>query len=105
MVHRHLVIERHQPLGQPRLFGKLDEILAPLLLLDFRSARQQRFEIAIFGDELGAGLDADAGNARHIVNTVARQRLHIDNLVGLHPEFFENLLLRRSPCPSSYQAA
>ena len=29
---------------------------------------QQRFEVAMFSDQLGRGLDADAGHARHIVD-------------------------------------
>ena len=86
-------IERHQPLGDARLLGEFDQVLAALLLLDFRRARQQRFEIAIFGDELRAGLHADARNARNVIDRIARQRLHVDHPVRLHAEFLEDFRL------------
>ena len=43
--------------------------------------RQQRLEVAVLVDQLGGGLDADAGHARHVVDRVAGQRLHVDHLV------------------------
>ena len=45
-VERHMRIEDHQRLRQPRLVGESDEALAPLVLLDLRGAGEQRFEIA-----------------------------------------------------------
>ena len=41
-----LLVERHQPLGDARLLGILDQRLAALLLLDLAGARQQRLEVA-----------------------------------------------------------
>ena len=61
------------------------------MLLDLLGAAQQRFEIAVFGDELGGGLDADAGHAGHVVDAVAAQRLHLDDLVGADAEFLLDL--------------
>ena len=90
MFHRHPVVERHQPLGDARLVGELDQVLAPLLLLDFRGARQQGVEIAVFGKKLCCGLHADARHARDVVHRVAGQRLHVDDLVRHHAEFLQH---------------
>ena len=65
--------------------------LAALGLLDLAGPGQQRFQIAIFGDELGGRLDADAGRAGHVVGRVARQRLHVDDLVRRHAEILDDL--------------
>ena len=91
MGDRHVVVQRHEPLRDAGLFGEFDQVLPALLLLDFGRAGQQRFEIAIFGDELGRRLDADAGDARHIVDRVARERLDVDDLVRRHAEFLQHL--------------
>ena len=91
MFQRHVFVEHHEPLRDAGLLGEFDEVLAALLLLDLGCAGQQRFEVAILGDELGRGLDADAGDARHVVDRVARQRLDVDDLVGRHAEFFQHL--------------
>ena len=93
MVHRHVLIERHQLLRDACLFGEFDEVLAALLLLDLRRAGQQRFKVAIFRDELGGGLDPNAGDARHVVHRVARQCLDVDDLVGCHAELLQHLRL------------
>ena len=75
----------------PRLLGVLDQRLAPLRLLDLAGAQQQRFEIAVFDDQLRRGLDADAGHARHVVGGIAGQRLHLDHLLRRHAEFLDHL--------------
>ena len=94
-VERHveldLVVEQHQLPRDPRLLGVLDQRLAPLRLLDLAGARQQRFQIAIFDDQLRRGLDADAGHARHVVGGIAGQRLHLDHLLRRHAEFLDHL--------------
>ena len=87
---RHLVGELHQLLGdadQPRV---LLQRLASLGLLDLARALQQRFEVAVFGDQLRGRLDADAGCARHVVGGVTGQRLHVDHLVGRDAELLEH---------------
>ncbi len=84
-------IERDQPFREPRLLGVLDQRLAPLLLLDLAGTRQQRFEIAIFADKLRGGLDPDARHARHVVGGIPDQRLHLDELLRRHAEFFDHL--------------
>ncbi len=90
-VELHFVVERDELLRQPRLLGVLDQRLAALVLLDLRGALEQRFEIAVFADQLGRGLDADAGHARHVIGRIADQRLHLDDLVRRHAEFLDHL--------------
>src|ERR1700730_17849572 len=68
----HLVVEQHQLPRDPRLLGILDQRLAPLRLLYLARAKQQRFEITIFDDQLRRGLDADAGHAGHVVGGIPR---------------------------------
>ena len=80
---RHVAIQRDELL---RDADQLDDLgigqrLAALGLLDLAGAREQRFEIAIFGDELRRGLDADARRARHVVGRIAGERLDVDDLV------------------------
>ncbi len=71
---------------------RLGQRLAALGLLDLAGAREQRIEIAIFIDELRGGLDADAFRARHIVGGIARERLHVDDLVRRHAEIVDDFL-------------
>ena len=54
---------------------------AALGLFDLAGAGEQRIEVAIFGDQLRRGLDADARRAGHVVGGVAGQRLHVDDLL------------------------
>ena len=67
------------------------QALAALRLLDQVAGGQQAFEIAIFENKLGAGLEADAGDARNIVDRIAGQRLDIDHLVRGNAEFLDDL--------------
>ena len=90
-VERHVLVERDQLLRDARLLGVVDQGLAALVLLDLAGALEQRFEIAVFADQLRRGLDADAGHARHVVGRIADQRLHLDHLVGRHAEFLDHL--------------
>ena len=89
-VERDLVVEQHELPRNPRLLGILDQRLAPFRLLDLAGAQQQRFQVAILDDQLGRGLDADAGYARHIVGGIAGQRLHFDHLRRRHAEFLDH---------------
>ena len=86
-----MIVERDELFRQPRLLGILDQRLAALLLLDLAGAREQRFEIAVFADQLRRGFDADAGHARHVVGRIADQRLHLDDLFRRHAEFLDHL--------------
>ena len=70
-VQRHVefdfVVEQHQLPRNPRLLGVVDQRLATLRLLDFIGAQEQRFQIAVFDDQLRGGLDPDARHTRHVV--------------------------------------
>ena len=66
-------------------------------MLDAGGLRQQRIQIAIFIDELRGGLDADAFRAGHIIRRIARERLHVDNLVGRHAEIIDDIRLSDDP--------
>ena len=62
-------------------FSGMGQRFAPLRLLDLARAGEQRFEVAIFEDELRGRLNPDAGRARHIVGRIAGERLDVDDLV------------------------
>ncbi len=95
IVQRHLqldlVVEQHELPRDARLLRVLDQRLAPLRLLDLGGAEQQLVEVAIFGDQLCGGLDADAGHARYVVGGIAGQRLHLHHLLRRHAEFLDHL--------------
>jgi hypothetical protein len=92
-VEWHMRVEDDERLGQPRLVGERDQILAPLVLLDLRGAREQRFEIAELVDEQRRGLHSDPWHARHVVRRIADQRLHLDDLRRRHAEALDHLRL------------
>ena len=85
-----IALQRHQVAANAGLIGKLNQILTPLVLLNLFSARQQCVQIAIFINQLGRRLYANARHARHIVNAVAGQRLHINDFVRANTEFFHH---------------
>ena len=76
---------------------RVGQRLPALGLLDFAGAREQRFEIAVFGDQLRGGLDADARRAGDVVGGIAGERLNVDDLVGLGAEIGEDLLGADAP--------
>ena len=90
-VELDLIVERDELLRQPRLLGVVDQRLPALVLLDLAGAREQRFEVAIFADQLRRGFHADAGHARYVVGRVADQRLHLDDLFRRHAELLDHL--------------
>ena len=61
-------------------------------MLDFTGPRQQGVKVAIFLDQQGGGFQPDAGCARDVVDTVTRQRLHIDDAGRGHAELFKHLV-------------
>ncbi len=90
----NIPVEFHEPLRDARLFGEFDQVLATLVLLDLGGAREKRFEITIFLDELRGGLDPDTGDARHVVGGIAGERLHVDDLFRRHAELLDDLVAR-----------
>ena len=90
-IELYMIVERDELLRDAGGFRVVDQRLPTLLLLDLGRAEQQRFQIAIFDNELRRGLDADAGHARHVVGGIADQRLHLDDLFRRHAEFLDHL--------------
>ena len=82
----HVVVELDQLLRQTRLLLVLDQRLAAFRLFYFGRAGEQCFEIAISVDQLGRGLDPDAGDTGNVVNAVAAQRLDVDHALRPDPE-------------------
>ena len=52
---------------------------------------EQRFEVAVFVEELRRGLRADARHARHVVGGIADQRLQLDHLLRPDAELLLHL--------------
>ncbi len=91
-LHGSLVVEQHKPLGYACLLGELDQRLPPLVLLDLARALEKRFEVAVLVDKLRGGLHPDAGNSRHVVGRVARERLHLGYFFRRYAELFLDFL-------------
>ena len=70
----------------------VEQGLAALRLLDLAGAGEKRVEVAVLADELGGGLDADAGGAGDVVDGVAGQRLDVDDAVGADAELLDHLV-------------
>ena len=88
-----IVDQADQLVGDADLLDDLGigQRLPALGLLDLGGPRQQRVEIAIFADELGRRLDADAGRAGHVVGRVARECLDVGDLVRRDAEILDDL--------------
>ena len=91
LLDRHVFVEFDKAAGKPGLVSEFRQPLAAHLLLDERRMSEQRFEISVLADQLGGRLDADAGDARHVVDGVARERLHLHHLGGRHAELLQHL--------------
>ena len=91
-VERHVLVERHQLLRQPRLLGERGQVLAALGLLDLGCVREQVLKIAVLAKQFRRRLRADARHARHVVGGIADQRLRLDHLLWADAEFFDDLL-------------
>ena len=91
-IERHVAIKRNQPFGNTDQLGIAHQRLAAFGLRNFPRPRQQRFQIAEFLDQQGGGLDANARRARHVINRIPGQRLHIDHAVRGYPEFLKHLI-------------
>lgn len=89
--HRHGAFEGDEAQRQARRLGVIDQRLATLGLLDLVGAGEQRLDVAVFVYQLRRGLDADARHARHVVDRITGQRLHVDDLVRRHAELLQDL--------------
>ena len=85
------MVEAHEFTGKPDLVGEINQGFAALVLLDLAGAGQQRIEVAVFVDQGGGGLDADARRAWHIIHGIAAQRLNVDDLVRGDAELLQHL--------------
>ena len=61
------------------------EVLLALRPRDLVDVGQQVLQVAELLEQLGGGLQADAGHARDVVRRVAGQGQQIDDLLGGHP--------------------
>ena len=71
LFQRHVVAQGHQLAGDAGVLGMVREFFPALGLHDLAGPGQQGVEVAIFVDELGRGLDADAGHAGDVVGGVS----------------------------------
>ena len=96
-------VEADQAVGEPRLVGVQGQHLAALGLLDLVEVGEQAFERAVFGQELGRTLGADAGHAGHVVGGVADECQRVADQLGADAELLDHLgppdglLLHRVP--------
>ena len=90
-IERHIGAQFHELARKERLFPVFDDVLAALGLLDFAGAGQQRFEIAVFFQQLRRRLRTDAGDARNIIDRIARQSLQVDHLFRRHAPFLDHI--------------
>ena len=91
-IQGHVTIELHQTARDADLFGIVEQGFAPLGLLDLARAGQERIQIAVFLDQQGGGFQPDPRRARHVVDRISGQGLHIDHAVGGDAELFEHLI-------------
>ncbi len=78
------------------MFGKfdlrtvVDQGLAAFGLFDLARAVQKGFQIAVFVDQKSCGFQANPRRARHVIDTIARERLHIDDTFRADAEFLDH---------------
>ena len=91
-IQGHIAIELHQTARDADLFGIVQKRLAALGLLDLARAGQKGIQIAILLDQQRGGFQPDPRRARHVVDRIPGQGLHIDHPVGGNAEFLEHLI-------------
>src|SRR5436190_1019555 len=96
---RAVDVDPRQRAALPRVLGVIDEAFALPLVLDLARVGQQVFEIAVLGDQIAGPLLADPGHALDVVDRVAHQREHVDDLPGRDAEL---LLHRRGVVPGAF---
>ncbi len=70
----------------PRLVRVGEQRFAILLLRHLGGVLEQGVERAVGGDQIARALLADAGHALDVVDGVAHQRQHVDDLIGRDAE-------------------
>ncbi len=91
-IEGRLAIERDQPLRQLDLLAVDDKCLTALGLRDFHGAVEKALQIAKLVDEKRRRLDTDPRRAGNVIDTVARQRLHVDHPLGADAELLDHAL-------------
>ncbi len=86
LLNRDILSKRYQLARDARLVCKLNQVLPTFGLFDFFCARQQRVHVAIFLDKQRGGFHPNARNARNIVGAITCKGLHVNDLIGAHPE-------------------
>ncbi len=86
-----IIAQRHQPLGEQRLFTELLQLVLHLAF-DFIEAGQQILNRTELGDKLDGRLLPDSRHPRHVVGAIAGQRLHFHHLVRGAAEALLHLL-------------
>ncbi|PAV68288.1 hypothetical protein WR25_17613 [Diploscapter pachys] len=105
MDERHVAGQFDQLAAEACGLGMLDQVLLELALLERvgRRGGEHALDIAMFQDQLGGGLRADAGDAGHVVDAVAHQCEHVAELFRPNAELLhhrigaEAAVVRSSP--------
>ncbi len=82
-----VVAERDELFGEGEAWGGFAELFAAFAF-DFVGVGEEVVEGAVVFEELGRGLFADAFDARDVVDGVAHEGEHVDDLVGAEAGFF-----------------
>ena len=99
--HRHVGADPRELAALPRVVDVGQQRFAVALVLDLGGVRDQVLERAVGGDQLARALLADAGHALDVVDRVAHQREHVDDLVRRDAEL---LLHARGVVPGALVA-
>ena len=91
-LYGHVLIELDEFLRDEDLIGVLDQGLAALGLFDLFGAFEKLLDGAVFVQQLGGGLHANAGGAGDVIGAVACERLDIDDLFRADAELLEDLI-------------
>src|ERR1700738_4112480 len=87
----NVAVDGDEFLGGKNGIAVLLQRLAVSLALYLVGSIEYGFDAAEFPDEVDATLVADAGSARNVVDGVAAQGPHVDNLVGRDAEHLRHL--------------
>ena len=88
---RHVRGNRRELLRHHHLLALLLQRFAIALIRNFLRALKRLFHVAVFLDQIGGALFADALCAGNIVDGVAHQGHHVDHLLGWHAQNFLDL--------------
>ena len=87
---RRVLLQLHQTAREAGHVGLLDQAVAQLAGFHGGGCGEGALQRAVFLDQLGGGLGADAANAGDIVGAVAHQGQHIADQIRPDAEFFDD---------------